>query len=71
MKKTIIEKKIVEIFVVKINNILASVNNRMFDRDEMRKHLSDFYEEVRDSHKIGGKKDVWKKERRNNKGNSW
>ena len=55
MKETIIEKKIVEIFVIKINNILASVNNRMFNRDEMRKHLSDFYEEVRDSHSKRGK----------------
>ena len=50
MKETIIEKKIVEIFVIKINNILVSVNNRMFDRDEMKKHLSDFYEEARVPH---------------------
>ncbi len=47
-KEEIIEKKIIEMFVIKIKGKLASVNNRMFFREEIKAHLSDLWEQSKD-----------------------
>ena len=46
-KKEAIEKKLIDMFIIKINNRLTSINNIIIFRDDMKKHLEDIWEEAK------------------------